>query len=69
MNPSAATTPGRRTFLRFLLAVAVGNLIWEIAHVPLYTLWVTGSCGEVAYAVLHCTGSDVLIAVATLAAA
>ena len=51
-----------RTILRFLGAMAAGNLLWEIAHVPLYTLWVTGSPGEIAFAVLHCTVGDVMIA-------
>ena len=35
---------------------------------PLYTLWRTGSFGEKAFAVLHCTGGDLLIALATLTA-
>ena len=35
---------------------------------PLYTLWRTGSCWEIAFAVLHCTAGDVLIAGASLAA-
>lgn len=52
----------KRTILRFLGAMAAGNLLWEVAHVPLYTLWLTGSPGEIAYAVLHCTAGDVLIA-------
>ena len=31
---------------RYLVAIAVGNLIWEFAHMPLYTLWETGSRGD-----------------------
>ena len=44
-------------------ALAFGfNLAWEIAHVRLYTLW-TGDDGPgVAWALLHCTLGDVLIA-------
>ena len=39
-----------------------GHLLWEIGHVPLYTIWTEGSWGEIAFAVLHCTGGDLLIA-------
>jgi hypothetical protein len=61
MTPPAAQFAARQTILRFLAAMAAGNLVWEIGHVPLYTLWVTGSPGEIAYAVLHCTVGDVMI--------
>jgi hypothetical protein len=50
------------TILRFLGAMAAGNLLWELGHVPLYTLWGEGTWGEIAYAVLHCTVGDVMIA-------
>ena len=30
-----------------MVAVAVGNLAWEFAHMPLYTLWRTGTPGEI----------------------
>jgi hypothetical protein len=43
-----------------------GHLLWEIGHVPLYTIWTEGSWGEIAFAVLHCTGGDLLIAMSTL---
>lgn len=59
--PAVSPLQGR-TILRFLGAMAAGNLLWEVAHVPLYTLWLTGSPGEIAYAVLHCTAGDVMIA-------
>lgn len=62
---AARTTP-RRAVLRYLSVMAAGNLLWEIAHVPLYTLWLTGTAGEIAYAVLHCTLGDVMIAATTL---
>ncbi|NTT88360.1 hypothetical protein [Tabrizicola fusiformis] len=61
MTPPAAQFAARQTILRFLAAMAAGNLVWEIGHLPLYTLWVTGSPGEIAYAVLHCTVGDVMI--------
>lgn len=54
------------TFRLYLGLVLVGNLLWETLHLPLYTIGLTGSVGERAFAVLHCTGGDVLIALATL---
>lgn len=33
---------------------------------PLYTLWETGSPSEIAFAALHCTGGDILIALASV---
>lgn len=59
----------RRTLVRFAVAAVLGNLVWEMAHVPLYTLWQTGSGSEIAYAVLHCTLGDALIAAACLGGA
>lgn len=47
---------------------AVGHLLWEIVQLPLYTLWGTATRAELAFAVLHCTGGDVLIAVSVLLA-
>jgi len=54
---------------RYLIATAVLNMVWETAHIPLYTLWETGTRGEIAFAVIHCTGGDVLIALAALSSA
>lgn len=54
---------------RYLAVIAVGNLIWEFAHLPLYTLWNTGSQREIIFAAIHCTGGDILIALTTLAVA
>ena len=47
---------------RYLIAIAGLNLIWEFAQMPLYQLWRTGTSAEIAFAALHCTGGDVLIA-------
>jgi hypothetical protein len=51
---------------RYLAAAAAGNLAWEAAQMPLYTLWQGGSPGEIAFAVVHCTLGNVLIARAAL---
>jgi hypothetical protein len=52
-----------RSYLGFSL---IGHLIWEIVQLPLYTLWTTGSVQQKAFAVVHCTIGDVLIAAAAL---
>lgn len=54
---------------RYLAVMVIGNLAWEIAQLPLYTIWHTGSLGEKAFAVLHCTGGDLLIGLSALTVA
>ena len=49
---------------RWLLRAAVLNLAWEIAQLPLYTIFHDGRPEEIAFAVAHCTAGDVLIALA-----
>ncbi len=46
----------------YLLTVVMADLVWEAAHLPLYTLWQTGTPGEMLFAVVHCTLGDLLIA-------
>ena len=53
-----------RPLLRWLFLAAVLNLGWEIAQLPLYTIFHDGRPGQIAFAVAHCTAGDVLIAVA-----
>ena len=56
--------------LRVYLAwIFVLNLLWETLHLPLYTLWESSSLSEKAFAVVHCTFGDVLIALSALALA
>jgi hypothetical protein len=43
--PAVSPLQGR-TILRFLGAVAAGNVLWELGHMPLYTLWVDGTWGD-----------------------
>jgi hypothetical protein len=54
------------TLRRFLVFIAAGNFVWEIAQLPLCTIWYEGTPGEIAFAVAHCTGGDILIASASL---
>ena len=50
----------------YLLAIAGLNLLWEVAQLPLYTIWRTGSAQEIFVAVLHCTAGDAVIAISAL---
>jgi hypothetical protein len=52
----------------YILVVAVASLVWELVQLPLYTIWTDGTTGEIAFAVLHCTVGDVLIAAIILLA-
>lgn len=51
----------RYTFVSMAL-----HLVWEVLQLPLYTLWTTGTPSAIAFAVLHCTIGDALIAAVSL---
>ena len=51
---------------RYFVVILGGNLVWEFAHLPLYTLWKSGTTGEIVFAAVHCTGGDLLIASSAL---
>lgn len=51
---------------RYLGAVLLGNLLWEVLQLPLYTIWHGAAPARLAFAVLHCTLGDVAIAAACL---
>jgi hypothetical protein len=54
---------------RYLLAAAIGHLAWEVAQLPLYTLWHNAPPSLIAQAVLHCTAGDLAIASVALSLA
>ena len=54
---------------RYIVVSAVVHLAWEFLHMPLYTIWEEGTTGEIVFAAIHCTGGDVLIALAVLTTA
>lgn len=58
-----------RAARRYLAVLLIGNLIWEIVQLPLYTIWRDGTPGEIAFAVAHCTAGDLLIGSSALFAA
>lgn len=43
------------------------NLIWEIGHISLYTLWREAAPQVIAWSIFHCTIGDVMIALAVFA--
>ena len=47
---------------RYLWASFSLHLVWEIVQLPLYTIWTTGTLGQQAFAILHCTIGDAMIA-------
>lgn len=55
-----------RALRRFFVVSFPGHLLWEFAHMPLYTIWAEGSLGEILFAAVHCTGGDLLIATSAL---
>ncbi len=59
----------RALLQRYFLASLMGNLAWEVLQLPLYTLWWDGTASEIGFAILHCTGGDMLIAGSCLFAA
>jgi hypothetical protein len=50
----------------YLAAIGALNLVWEVLQLPLFTIWATGSLAERTFAVAHCTGGDLLIALVSL---
>lgn len=56
--------------LRRYFAFAIpAHLAWEVAQLPLYTIWSADPPGKIAFAVVHCTGGDALITTPSLLAA
>ncbi len=51
---------------RYLVVSLAAHLLWEIAQLPLYTLWTTDPVQRQAFAILHCTAGDAMIAGLTL---
>lgn len=67
------TTAAAPTWLQalrsYLLGVTLLHAVWEVLQLPLYTIWSTGTGPAIAYALLHCTAGDALIAASALLAA
>jgi len=60
--------PGLIARIGIWLALAfVFNLIWEIGHISLYTLWREAAPPVIAWSIFHCTMGDVVIALVVFA--
>lgn len=51
---------------RYILWIALLMLMWEVAQLPLYTIWTDGSWQQIFVAVVHCTAGDIVIALTSL---
>ncbi len=63
------TPPWLDVLRRYLAWSAALHFVWEIVQLPFYMLWQTGTWREVAFAVLHCTAGDLMIAALALVTA
>lgn len=68
-HPTVARPGWLTAIRRYLIATVGGNLVWETAQMPLYTLWHTGTARDIAQAIIHCTLGDSVIATVALVAA
>lgn len=56
-----SSLPPLTALRRYVTVLVLLNLIWEFAHMPLYTIWEEGTTEEILFAAVHCTGGDALI--------
>ena len=63
------SVPALRVLGAWLLVSLVLHLAWEMAQLPLYTLWREETPAYIAWAVIHCTAGDGLIGLGTYAVA
>ena len=68
MRSTATPDVMQRAGLWAALALVL-NLTWEIAQARLYTIWAEADGTNIAWALLHCSLGDVVIALTTLALA
>jgi hypothetical protein len=47
---------------RYIAATFALHLVWEMLQLPLYTIWANDPWSKQAFAVIHCTVGDVMIA-------
>ncbi|MFN0217386.1 MAG: hypothetical protein ACKVP4_01085 [Hyphomicrobium sp.] len=58
-----------RAAVIYLGVAAIAHLAWETLQLPLYTIWSSAARWEIAFAVIHCTVGDIMIASSALIAA
>ena len=68
--PGSAGGAGRAGWLGairlYLAAILAANFGWEIAQLPLYTIWWEAAASDIVFALIHCTLGDVVIGAACL---
>ena len=69
LERAGVTPESSRFFARYGLFMLIANLAWEIAHLPLYTLWAESKIDYLAFVVFHCTAGDLMIAFVALGVA
>ena len=62
MTDAAPQSDWLRAVRVYVVASLALHLLWEFVQLPLYTLWTTASFREQAFAVVHCTAGDGMIA-------
>jgi hypothetical protein len=65
-NPANGGALWLRALRRYFAFAIPAHLAWEVAQLPLYTIWYEDPSGRIAFAAIHCTGGDALIASASL---
>lgn len=61
------TPPARAIWRDYLITSAGANVAWEALQLPFYRIWQDASAGANAFAVVHCTLGDLVIAAAAFA--
>ena len=59
----------RHAIAAYLGVMAIAHLLWETFQLPLYTIWLNSRTQDIAFAVVHCTVGDIMIAGLSLLAA
>ena len=44
--PAASAATWLAVLRRYIIFIVAANLLWEIAHLPLYAMWQKGSAGR-----------------------
>lgn len=65
-NPGDGGALWLRALRRYFAFAIPAHLAWEVVQLPLYTIWYEDPPGRIAFAAIHCTGGDALIASASL---
>lgn len=73
LRPSRVSADGDASWLvalrRYFIFAIPAHFAWEVAQLPLYTIWYDDPLGKIAFAAIHCTGGDAMIASISLLAA